>query len=292
MSIAIVNDTQHHNCCIGSILEIFKNTDIQIDLYLLSDIYNYMIYYKKIFNMSKINIYIFSNLDLSKYNLIIKITSHTPHDNYLSIAHIKQHTDTNNNFLTFYPPLIDKNIKYIFPFYNGLINTKIKQNIITYIGYSKPNYIDDDLIEFINNSGYIFNFIINDIESAYILNNYKNVNIYIDTDTSQMINYINQSKFILCRKIPYQLTDRYSGSYGIAISHNIPLIIQTYFANIYFIPGIKYDTNYMEILNQIKNITDDDYKKLVKDLVKFKIDMSIHNKNVLDTYIMPLIIHP
>ena len=154
----------------------------------------------------------------------------------------------------------------------------LKNKIITMIGYYDDNNIDNDLLNFINlNNNYIFNFIING-GTGNKLKNIKNVKLYISkVETNFMINILNNSKYVLSKNhINY---DRFSGQLGLAMSHEIPLIIDIKTKNNYKLPGITFDKNYCEI-NNLDDITDEEYNSLKKEIKLVKDNILENNKMI------------
>lgn len=294
MKIALLNGYNFHTECFGFIIHllynyIYINNNIitVIDIYTLNDKFKNILYFISLYNFPKnisLNIYpssfFIEKRDNNKldYNKYIKITSN---DNILtsqnkeykkciSICHLIKNTEINYKYISFIPihnieinPLIK--ISYIFPIYNG-IKSNSYSNHITYIGYI--NNIDNDMNNFILKSGFIFNFITY-VNITNKISKYKNINVYYNLDMFKTIEIINNSKFILTRKIPFQKLDRFSGSYSIAVSHCKPMIIQNKISNIYNLPGIKFENNYTEIINKIINMSDIEYNIHINNLNNF-----------------------
>ena len=200
-------------------------------------------------------------------------------DGIISIAHLKQHSDNYNKYITMCPwNKNDNNIFYFFPLYRGIKNISYN-NIITYLGYFSNTFLDEDTRNFIkNNNNFLFYFIGGDIIHEF--KNYSNVINYEKINTLDMVDIIKQSKFILTRKEPFQLVDRYAGSLGHAVAHCKPMIIQKYTADSYNLPGIIFNTNYCEVTDIINNMTEEEYNKHIKDLEQFSENTSINNNTL------------
>jgi hypothetical protein len=164
--------------------------------------------------------------------------------------------------------------------------TSLSRNkIITYIGYCLPSYIDDDLISFINNSVYKFNFIIYDPKVINEVRKFKNVLYAGNAETNNMVDLILESRFILTRKLPYQSTDRFSGALSLAVSHKKPVIIQKCFYDTYKIPGLLFDKNYTELTETLNTLTDNDYDDLVNSMELFIEETDKINKDTITSLI-------
>lgn len=283
MKIAIVGKFGFHIECIGFLLEMYNNNNIDIYIAPETNNYNDIEYYSTIFNFNVIYNDFNKNI-LYHYDKIFKLTSN---DNCLddkkiiSILHLDQPTQrlcNSEKFISLTPYINGTNIYYTFPIYQPKITNGLKNKIITMIGYYDDNNIDNDLLNFINlNNNYIFNFIING-GTGNKLKNIKNVNLYISkVETNFMINILNNSKYVLSKKhINY---DRFSGQLGLAMSHEIPLIIDIKTKNNYKLPGITFDKNYCEI-NNLDDITDEKYNSLKKEIKLVKDNILENNKMI------------
>ena len=69
---------------------------------------------------------------------------------------------------------------------------------------------------------------------------YSNINqINQGISANELINMINSSKFILCRRWPYQKDNIFSGMISLGLSHNVQMILQNK-TNRADIPCIKF----------------------------------------------------
>ena len=91
--------------------------------------------------------------------------------------------------------------------------------------------------------------------------------------------------FIFLRKEPYQLTDRYSGAIGHAISHKKPVIVQEYTADSYGLKGLVFKKEYCEILEQLKNMDNEKYELLVKGAEEVYEKIEEDNKDVKNYFL-------
>jgi hypothetical protein len=280
MKVSILNNSGQHLCCLGFLFELFKEDEI--DVFIVNDPERYYEYYKSIYSSSLISLKTYYNKWY--YDLSININSHSTffgRQGFVSIAHIIEHTDQYNKFITLTPWVQGENVNlfYIFPLYKGIISNTYT-NIIIYLGYIIEPFVDEDTKNFIRElKDYTFIF----VGGSHIegFNNMTNVKQYSRVDQVQLVDMLNISKFVLTRKIPFQKTDRYSGTLGHSISHRKPMIIQKYTSDSYNLPGIVFNDNYCEVIHTIKNMTDEDYTKQLEAIDISCKDLSINNKDAL-----------
>jgi hypothetical protein len=285
MKIAILSHFGHLECC-AFILEIYNNNNNNIDIYISKNTWDYgwMEYYSTLFNINIIYDNFNENI-LDNYDKIFKLTSS---DNCLddkkiiSILHLQYSYCKSEKYITLTPYINGNNLYYTFPIYQPKLLNCLKSKIITLIGYYNDNDIDNDLLQFINlNNNYKFNFISWGGNSNK-LKNIKNVNLLgrccqevVQTDI--MIDLLNNSKYVLSKK--YINYDRFSGQLGLAMSHEIPLIIDIKTKNNYKLPGIAFDKNYCEIEN-LDDITDEKYSFLKNEIKLVKNNILENNKMI------------
>lgn len=284
MKIAIVGKLGYHLECIGFLLEMYNDNINNIDVYVstVANKFNHIEYYSTMFNFNVI----YDNFKediIYNYDKIFKLTSNDDcldNNKIISILHLvhKVTMCKSEKLISLTPYINGNNIYYTFPIYQPKITKCSKSKIVTMIGYYDYNNIDDDLIKFINlNSNYTFNFIIWGNNPERKLNNIKNVNCYSGVKTDIMIDILNNSKYVLSKK--YINYDRFSGQLGLAMSHEIPLIIDIETKNNYKLPGITFDKNYCEIEN-LDNITNDKYSSLINEIKIQKNVIIEHNKQI------------
>ena len=280
MKIAIIGRFDFHLECIAFLLEIYNNNSNNIDIYIStkSDKFNFIEYYLTIFNFNVIYDKFKKDI-LDNYDKIFKLTSNDnclDDKNIISILHLDGKSQRNcksEKYISLTPYVNGNNIHYTFPIYRPKITNFSKSKIITMIGYYYDNHVDNDLLRFINlNNNYTFNFIIWGGNNNK-LKNIKNVNLYSGVKTNIMVDMLNNSKYVLSKKYIYY--DRFSGQLGLAMSHEIPLIVDTRTKNNYKLPGITFDENYCEI-GVLDNISDEKYNAL-KNEVKFFKDNTLEN---------------
>jgi len=280
-NIAIIGSYNFHYECVGFLCEIllknpFINKDIHINIFYLDDHFGYLKYFKQLYP----SIDIYNNIDIKHIesnDLIIKLTSNDPilyNANIISILHYFPNKDISTQFITISPfvsnsidiipfnssslesYLSNTELNYIFPLYSG-IYCPTYNNIILVIGYFIPNFLDSDLDKFIMNSNYTFYFF--SYMDLCFLQKYKNVKSFRNGSTSDLITYIGECKFILCRHKKYMNCDRFSGALSLAMSHRKPIILSDYESDIYNIPSITYKENYSELTEYLNTISDEEY---------------------------------
>jgi len=281
MRVALVSSFNYHMCCLGFLFELFKN-DI-IDVFFPDDREEYYSYYKSLYSNTETNLYHPSTFKKENYDKCIKVSSNDPVvscDGIISIAHIIEYSDAYNKYICMTPWIKGDNIKYIFPIYRGLKN-KQHNNIILFIGWFLNHYLDQDTKDFMKAlPEYTFYFFggdpVNDFNS---IPNARSIPRRINT--YELVNYIKNSKFILTRKEPFQLTDRYSGAIGHAVSHCKPMIVQKYTSDSFNLPGVVFEKNYCEVIDKIKNMTNEDYDNHIKELEDFSEITFIKNNETM-----------
>ena len=297
MNIAIVSNFYYHFECVGFLLELLSY-DNNIFIHYKNDPLKYIEYFERLYDFKKEKI---SCKDyLNQYDLLIMLSSNDScfyndaKNKTIGILHLggKDLERKVMNFITLWPSVKPKNnLEYVYtlPIYKGLKNNPT--NTITYVGYFGNGYFDKDLINFVEKSNYIFNFIIygyhkKDIKEMKKHNNINQINQGISTN--ELINIINTSKFLLCRRWPFQKDNIFSGMITLGLSHNVPLILQNK-VNIANIPSISFNNGYSSVIDKVNNISNDDYSKLKKEMLEF-CDITIEeNKVKLNNYINKLV---
>ncbi len=283
MRIALLSSFNLHMCCVGFLIHIFRDDDI--DVFFPEDRERYLEYYKSLYPDTKISLLNVKDYDKNNYNQSIKITANDPgvsSEGIISIAHLQEHIKPENKYITLTPWISAENVKYIFPVYNGLFKLS-STKVIVHIGFFVPRYSDEDTVKFIRESGYMFVFAGGDTYNG--LNHLPNVRVINRIDTFELINLINNSMFVFLRKEPYQLTDRYSGAIGHAISHRKPVIVQEYTAHSYGLKGLVFKKEYCEVLEELKNMNNEKYNLMVKEAEEVYEKKLEDNKDVKNYFV-------
>jgi len=283
MKIALLSTFNIHMCCVGFLLDIFKDDEIHV--YFPYDRDDYLEYYKSLYPSTKISLLNIKDYNKQDYNQSIKITASDPdvsEEGIISTAHLQEQVKPEFKYITLTPWIKGDNVKYIFPLYKGL-NSISYNKVIVHIGFFVPRYSDEDTVKFIRESGYNFVFVGGDSYNG--LNHLPNVRIINKLNTFELVNLINHSMFVMLRKEPYQLTDRYSGAIGHAVSHKKPVIVQEYTADSYGLKGIIFKKEYCEVLETVKNMNKESYDLLVKGAEEVFEKIQEDNKDVKKYFI-------
>jgi hypothetical protein len=286
MNICIVGSFPYHLECIGFLLEIFSNIGVNIYIHVASDSFNYLKHYNEIYDF-----YISKNLSpeiLNKYDKIIKLSSNDPvldNNNILSIVHLFSLKDKSKNkkYLSLTPYINGENIYNTFPVYRPNIVFN-KNKTVIFIGYYKSENIDNDMVNFINiNKSYKFRFIIRGSPNYNRLKGLNNVELLTNIQANTLANLINESKYILSKKIINY--DRFSGQLGLSISFEKPLLIDIKTKKDYNLPGISFNNDYSE-LGDLDNICDNTYKRLINEIKNKKEEIITSNKAIFSNHII------
>ena len=90
MKIALLSSFNIHMCCVGFLIHIFR--DAEIDVYFPDDREKYLEYYKSLYPHTKISLLNMKDYDKNNYNQSIKITANDPgvsSEGIISIAHLQ-----------------------------------------------------------------------------------------------------------------------------------------------------------------------------------------------------------
>ena len=121
-----------------------------------------------------------------------------------------------------------------------------------------------------DNLDYEFFFIIWGDSDYSNLEKHSNVRILHDVQTTDLVEIIRESKFILSKK--YINYDRFSGCLSLAMSFEKPLILDKKTANAYNLPGFVFPRQYSEIGKIDNRITEEMYETKCTEIRKWKED--------------------
>jgi hypothetical protein len=281
--IAILSGYHFHNECIGFLCSLLDSYEIFI--FYKDNSLSWLDYYNHIFKNLKIYIFNDDQFNYNDYDFIFKISAgdsiiDDPNANKktIAISHYLKHVDNSKLFISLHPENISEKIHYILPIYNGILYKEKFENTITFIGYFKKEFFDNDLQNFIKNSKYIFNFISwNEVNNDFFLN-FDNIIHHKTLNTHDMLVILLKSKFILSRKIPYQNKDQFTGIINLAISHRKPLIIQKELIELYKFPALVFEENFCELIDKLNNMNDEEYYNLVNHIDSFCNETITKNK--------------
>jgi hypothetical protein len=308
--IAIYGSFNYHLECIGFICELFDNNKYlddyyEIDIYYNTDNFGYIQYFKFLYNNLK-QIYNYNqiNYNINKYDIIFKLSSNDNsikinHNNIFTILHLYDLLDDNNKCekIITLSPLVNieypsnsynynvtpqiSNINYIFPLYNTnyipLNNLNNITNTIVYIGYFLKNYYDDDLKKFIQSlPEYKFIFITSTYNNLFY--EFSNVEFINNCNIETMTECVKSCKFLIGRKIPYQQKKIFTGALSIAMSFKKPMICHTDYIEMYNLKYLNFKNNYSELIDKIKNMSNEEYNSLLLNISNDYNIINDHNK--------------
>ena len=296
MKIAIVSSLSNHVECLGFLLDsIIGNSENIHTITVFTPVrtdHGYESYFMSLFD-EKFKLDTFDNYVETNFDLCIKISAHdrkikTDPKKTISIVHAITHDDLSHQKIVL-SPYVKPRGKYLWMMspYLGRSREIVEQTKkILWVGQLEDNWIDDDLINFVKSVDYYFTFVIsaekgNGSPLKKLINDgiIKNAEVINNMVTSDLIGRLMTTDLILCRKIPYQKLDRYSGVLTLAISHDIPMIINQKIAKDYDIPGIKFKNNYCELVDTISNMKLDDLKGYVQNTREYKLRVCSENRN-------------
>ena len=282
MNIAIVSKFDYHFECLGFLLELLS-ADNNITICYEKELFDYISYFKSlyVFNSDCLKNY---KTNPHNYDLTILLTSHDScmipekRDKTIGILHLggKNLEKDLKYFLTLYPNIKPKtNLEYIYtlPVYRGYKNYEDEknENMITYVGFFGKDYFDLDLQNFIRSANYTFKFIIYGY-NAKVLEEMKTfpniIQINQGINATELIKIVRKSKFLLCRKWPFQKDNIFSGMISLGLSQNVPLIMHNHI-NKANIPCLSFNKTYSSISEDINNISDEEYNDLKKEMYIF-----------------------
>ena len=298
MKIAIVGSFDYHFECVPFLLEVFKKDDVTIYTLKKKDKYNDLVQFKKMYNFNVILNEISPDI-IASNDLTMKLTSNDPcleNEKIVSIQHWcnKVVKKTISGRILSLTPYINKKswlsvyksgdpeVHYTFPAYNPFKTIeKVTDKVVTFIGYYLNRQFDKDILDFIKlNEDYTFNFIVRGEKSRNypVLKGIKNVNCYNNIEGEKVVELLKSARYILSKRhINY---DRFSGQLGLSVSYEKPLLVDKRTMDIYKLPGISFEKNYME-LGKLSDIDDNMYDDLWNKVKKFKTDAIKKNTEIL-----------
>ena len=298
MKIAIVGSFDYHFECVPFLLEVFKKDDVTIYTLKKKDKYNDLVQFKKMYNFNVILNEISPDI-IASNDLTIKLTSNDPcleNEKIVSIQHWcnKVVKKTISGRILSLTPYINKKswlsvyksgdpeVHYTFPAYNPFKTIeKVTDKVVTFIGYYLNRQFDKDILDFIKlNEDYTFNFIVRGEKSRNypVLKGIKNVNCYNNIEGEKVVELLKSARYILSKRhINY---DRFSGQLGLSVSYEKPLLVDKRTMDVYKLPGISFEKNYME-LGKLSDIDDNMYDDLWNKVKKFKTDAIKKNTEIL-----------
>jgi hypothetical protein len=312
---ALVQLSKKHTEIFGTFIEIINYYNWELTIYYDKDDdpYTFINYYIKLFETT-LNILPTSQLedDKKKYDYFIFTTSsdelYIPE--YFKTPEMSNRCIFVNHQASYCLPFMKKNIQMspiiqiedkskllscIIPFYRQYkkIHSKYNSSNLAIIGAIRPHQKDKDLKLLVNLlktpnlklNIYIF---MRKIDWRVISNHYKfmknhpNIKFFPGLSTNEMIEKLREVKFILplSKQDGWFYWQRLTGTIPLAINLNIPLIMDKKLSKIYNLDncGLLYETEITEILESIMTISEEDYYKMVENIVIYKKKQASNNR--------------
>jgi len=312
---ALVQLSKKHTEIFGTFIEIIKYYNWELTIYYDkdNDPYTFINYYNKLFETT-LNVLPTAQLEENKkkYDYFIFTTSaDAPHiPEYFKTPDMSNRCIYVNHQASYCLPFMKKNIQmspiiqikdekkflsYIIPFYRQYkkIHSNYNSQNLAIIGAIRPHQKDKDLnllIDLLKTPNPKFNIYIfmRKIDWRVISNrnkflkNHPNIKFFPGLSTEKMIEKLKEVKFILplSQQGGWFYWQRLTGTIPLAINLNIPLIVDKKLAKIYNLDncGLLYETAITEILEQITTISEEDYYKMVENIVIYKKQQASNNR--------------
>ena len=312
---ALVQLSKKHTEIFGTFIEIINYYNWEFTIYYDkdNDPYTFINYYIKLFETT-LNILPISQLedDKKKYDYFIFTTSSDELyiSEYFKTPEMSNRCIFVNHQASYCLPFMKKNIQMspiiqiedkskllscIIPFYRQYkkIHSKYNSSNLAIIGAIRPHQKDKDLKLLVNLlktpnlklNIYIF---MRKIDWRVISNHYKfmknhpNIKFYPGLSTDEIIEKLKEVKFILplSKQDGWFYWQRLTGTIPLAINLNIPLIMDKKLSKIYNLDNcsLLYETEITEILESIMTISEEDYYKIVENIVIYKKKQASNNR--------------
>lgn len=289
----LISQKDYHTECVGFVVELFNSENNQITVYHRSDERQWIQHFCSIYHQLKTkptNEFVNDNNDILiklSEDDTIELLSEQYNDKTINLIH--NHCDKNHKFTLSLSPFLRSsaiNAYKMTPVYDGGNLTVSNENTILFVGLMESYYFTDDLKKLIKECNN-YKFIVigrskkTNLKEFIKTLNLPNLEVFPNVSTNFLIDYVKKSKFILCRRYPFQ-SKRFSGAISLGITYGKPLIIQRkYNDGGYNAPGIMFDEFYDEIIDNIKNMSNDDYNNLANSSINFCNKTKETNKVIL-----------
>ena len=312
---ALVQLSKKHTEIFGTFIEIIKYYNWELTIYYDkdNDPYTFINYYNKLFETT-LNVLPTSQLqdNKKKYDYFIFTTSaDAPHiPEYFKTPEMSNRCIYVNHQASYCLPFMKKNIQMspiiqikdekkllscIVPFYRQYkkIHSNYSSPNLAIIGTIRPHQKDKDLnllIDLLKTQNPKFNIYIFMRKMDWrvisnrnkFLKNHPNIKFFPGLSTEKMIEKLKEVKFILplSQQGGWFYWQRLTGTIPLAINLNIPLIVDKKLAKIYNLDncGLLYETAITEILESIMTISEEDYYKMVENIVIYKKQQVSNNR--------------
>lgn len=320
---ALVQLSKKHTEIFGTFIEIILYYHWELTIYYDkdNDPYTFINYYNKLFETT-LNVLPTSQLqsNQTKHDYFIFTTSaDAPHiPDYYKTPEMSNRCIYMNHQASYCLPFMKKNIQMspvinlkeesntkklstcIVPFYRQYkkIHSNYKSQNLAIIGAIRPHQKDKDLsllIDLLKITNLKFNIYIfmRKLDWKVISNRNKflrehpNIKFFPGLSTEKMIEKLREIKFILplSQQGGWFYWQRLTGTIPLSVNLNIPLVIDKKLAKIYNLEdcGLLYNNKISEIIESIMSISEEDYYKLIENIVIYKKKQSsINRKQFLD----------
>jgi len=313
-TLAVIANSKCHMECLSNVLELYRHH--KVDVWYREDWYGWLDYTKTLRPLQAIRYTNLCEQFNQPYDEVLLLTSHDFYRDVATQAHLSNYNVTSllhlsneagkhdpwfkhidlepkfiNRFITLSPWVKPKHRPYKYYLTGHSAVRKPKEDMITYVGTTMPNEIDDDFRCFCENLELPINLCLSNTVHDVPHDLSDNVRIFQGLHAFQLANILARSKYIMIRKHPYQQCDRFSGAIALALSFNCIPIMQTSMAKDYKIQqAMKFKHFYSELLNVdlIKHYDQNhwDYTKHIEGIRSLNLinNGSLRPKNIFQLY--------
>lgn len=312
---ALVQLSKKHTEIFGTFIEIINYYHWELTIYYDkdNDPYTFINYYNKLFETT-LNVLPTAQLEENKKNydyFIFTTSADAPHiPEYFKTPDMSNRCIYVNHQASYCLPFMKKNIQMspvinikddkkllscIIPFYRQYkrVHSNYNSTNLAIIGAIRLHQKDKDLkllidllkIPDLKINIYIF---MRKIDWKAISNRNKflrqhpNIKFYPGLSTEKMIEKLKEIKFILplSQQGGWFYWQRLTGTIPLAINLNTPLIMDKKLAKIYNLEdcSLLYESSITEVLEQITTISEEDYYKMVENIVIYKKQQTSNNR--------------
>ena len=281
---AVVTSFPYHFECLGVILDMTKDK-YEIDFYGVHDPEGYIDYFHSKYDFKSFLLNR-SNLDESRYDHIVKLTSNDPYkvEDLSKLVQI-QHASRDGGYS--YPastirlsPLMLKNsnVRTLISIFEG-DNLPQRRDQIIMIG----EWVDGPLQRLIQDFKYkVVLARRNPRRGDKRLCHSPHIECVYSLSTEKLMNIVKASKFMLI----HRKDDRFSGAIALALSFHVPMIMDAAQASAYDFPCFTYVNSVTEIAPRLNNISDQEYADFLQNLGRYTKEKRYFNRenaNILCT---------
>lgn len=280
---AVITSLDWHFECLGVILDMTKDK-YEIDFYGVQDTEGYIDYFHSKYDFKNF-LLDSSNLDESKYDHIVKLSSNDPYkindlSKLLTIQHERGDTIPPNpaTVITLSPLTlgVSSEVKTIISIFEG-DNLPQRRDQIILLG----GWVDGPLEKLMRDFKYKIILVRrNPRKGDKRWCNSRNIQCIYSPDTEELINLIKVSKFMYIQKM-----NRFSGSIALALSFHVPMIMDAEQASVYDFPCFTYIDSVTELAPRLNKISIQEYTEFLQELSKYtKGKRSFNRQNVDNIY--------